>query len=176
MPTIPSTAPGVRPPYPGVMSIQVQVGELADAMAVYRFAYLVTVGDDGRAHVVAVTPRWEGDALVVGGLGRRSAANLAARPAVTLVWPPLEPEGYSLILDGEARILADGAAAGGDAATGTGPDSAAAVTIVPGRAVLHRPAPGAGVAAGPADGSAAAPGAGGSGCTSDCVDLGLGKA
>ncbi|HET8591643.1 MAG TPA: pyridoxamine 5'-phosphate oxidase family protein, partial [Nakamurella sp.] len=83
------------------MSIQVQVGELADAMAVYRFAYLVTISDDGRAHVVAVTPRWDGRALIVEGLGRRSAANLAARPAVTLVWPPLEPQGYSLILDGE---------------------------------------------------------------------------
>lgn len=37
-----------------------QVSELADAMAVYRFAYLVTISDDGRAHVVAVTPRWDG--------------------------------------------------------------------------------------------------------------------
>jgi hypothetical protein len=159
------------------VSIQVQVGELADAMAVYRFAYLVTISDDGRAHVVAVTPRWDGRALIVEGLGRRSAANLAARPAVTLVWPPLEPQGYSLILDGE--VSGDAAAAddpegrtAGDAA-GTGDGAAAAVTIVPGRAVLHRPAPGVGQETGSGE---LASGAGGSGCTSDCVDLDLGKA
>jgi hypothetical protein len=168
------------------VSIQVQLGELADAVAVYRFAYLVTIAEDGRAHVVAVTPRWDGDALVVGGLGRRSVANLASRPAVTLVWPPLEPAGYSLILDGEAH---SGDAAGGHAGAGepagvadparaaqqagVADQGGAAVTIIPSRAVLHRPAPGAASAAGTGAGKAAAPGA--DGCASDCVEVDLGN-
>lgn len=160
--------------YPGSVSIQVQLGELADAMAVYRFAYMVTMSDDGRAHVVAVTPHWDGGALVVDGIGRRSAANLAARPAVTLVWPPLEPAGYSLILDGQAQGGDGDAGNGRDAEPAGAEPAGAAVTIVPSRAVLHRPAPGARSAAGPDAGQPAVSGAAAPGCVSDCVEIGLG--
>ena len=106
------------------MSVKVELGELASTVERYGFAYLVTVGDAGRAHVLAVSPVVEGDGLVVDGVGGHTEANVAARPHVTLVWPPVEPGGYSLLVDGSAT--ADGST----------------VTVVPAKAVLHRPAAG----------------------------------
>ena len=103
--------------------------------------FLLTVSDDGRPHVVAVTARWEGDALVMGA-GRSSSRNAGARPHVSVLWPPAEPGGYSLIVDGEAAVAPR-------------PDGGE-VTLRPTRAVLHRPGP-------PADD--------GSSCGSDCVPL-----
>jgi hypothetical protein len=85
----------------------------------------VTVSDAGAAHVIAVTPRITTDGVVVDALGRHSIANATTHPSVTLVWPPTQPGGYSLIVDGGVVI---------------GDDS---VTVSPARAVLHRPAPGA---------------------------------
>jgi hypothetical protein len=64
---------------------------MADTWARYHFAYLLTVGDKERAHVVAVHPTLAHDALLVGNLGRKIRANLAAYPLVTLVWPPTDP-------------------------------------------------------------------------------------
>jgi hypothetical protein len=106
------------------VSVKVDVGELAARLAEYRFAYLITVGDDRRAHLVAVTPLLDGDHLVVDGVGRHSTANAAATPDVTLVWPPTSEGGYSLIVDGTA-VVADGT-----------------VQVTPAKAILHRPAPG----------------------------------
>jgi hypothetical protein len=82
-------------------------------------AHLVTVGDGGRPHVVAVRVRWEGDELAAGA-GRHTAANMAARPGVTLLWPAPPGQAYSLIVDGTARV--DGESA----------------RVRPTRAVLHR--------------------------------------
>lgn len=102
------------------MSIDVAMDQLADTMANYRFAYLLTVTEDGRAHAVAVTPTVSGAQLVVDELGHRSRDNAAARPSVSLLWPPTQPEDYSLIVDGESS------------------ESGAGLTIRPTRAVLHR--------------------------------------
>ncbi|HZR82353.1 MAG TPA: pyridoxamine 5'-phosphate oxidase family protein [Candidatus Binatia bacterium] len=104
-------------------------------------AYLLTVGDDGRPHAVHVSVRWEGDVLVA-EVGKRSAANALARPAVSLVYPLRTPDDYSLIVDGTAT-----------AATGA---SAPQLRIAAARAVLHRPA--------------AAPDPAAS-CAADCVPL-----
>jgi hypothetical protein len=106
------------------MSLKVELGELAKTLEPYGFAYLVTVGDGGRAHVLAVTPVLGGDGLVVGGVGRHSQENATERPDVTLVWPPAEPGGFSLLVDGAATV---------DGET---------ITVAPTKAVLHRPAPG----------------------------------
>jgi hypothetical protein len=38
------------------MSVKVDLDQLADALADFTFAYLITVGDDHRAHTVAVAP------------------------------------------------------------------------------------------------------------------------
>jgi hypothetical protein len=104
------------------MSVTVDLGRLADELAGYTFAYLVTVGDDYRAHTVAVEPIFEGGVFDVGPVGGATNRNLSAHPAVTLVWPPAGRGGYTLIVDGRA----DGS------------------RIVPELAVLHRKAqPGA---------------------------------
>jgi hypothetical protein len=133
------------------MSIPVELAELADAMAVYRFGYLLSTADDGRAHVVAAVPTIPDGVLTVTGLGRRTSANIAARPEVTVLWPPADPAGYSLILDGRASVADQGA-----------------VTIVPERAVLHRPPQPAADAPDPAVAGDPAPG-----CESDCVEIPL---
>jgi len=105
-----------------------------------RAPYLLTVGDDARPHAVAVAAAWEGAALAM-EVGQRSASNAAARPQVSLLWPPNEPGGYSLIVDGTAAP-----ARGGDR-----------IAVTPTRAVLHRPA---------ATADDAKPG-----CSADCVQI-----
>ena len=83
--------------------------------------YLVTVSDEGRAHVLSVFADAYADGLVVDGVGRHTQANAAAHPDVTLVFPR-EAGGYTLLVDGRAAV---------DDTT---------VTIVPAKAILHRPA------------------------------------
>ena len=114
------------------MSVKVDLAKLADTMADYDFAYLLTVSDQQRPHAVAVRPVILEEALAVGGLGSRTLANLAERPDVTLLFPPRESGGYSLIVDGRASTD-DGSTA-----------------VAPTHAVLHRPAD---HVARPADGS-----------------------
>jgi hypothetical protein len=104
------------------MSVKVDLDRLGETMGGYDFAYLLTVSDDCRAHAVAVQPRLDAGSLHVAGLGNRTRANLTARAAVTLLFPPREQGGYSLIVDGEATTRDDGA------------------SVVPSHAVLHRPA------------------------------------
>ena len=106
------------------MSVKVELDELAARLDEYGFAYLVTVSDAGAAHVIAVTPRLTADGVVADALGRHSIANATAHPAVTMVWPPTQAGGYSLIVDGTATV---------------GDES---ITVSPTKAVLHRPAPG----------------------------------
>lgn len=86
--------------------------------------YLLTVGDDHRAHATAVTVEWHDDELMM-SVGARSARNAAARPEVSLLWPPFEAGGYSLISDGVVRDVGD-----------------ERLAFAPTRAVLHRPAVG----------------------------------
>jgi ketosteroid isomerase-like protein len=87
-------------------------------------AYLVTVAPDtARPHVVSVSVGWDGDALVCGA-GSRTAANVGAGADVTLLWSPIAGDGYSLIVDGPARVV-DGVG---------GP----VVSVRPVGAVLHR--------------------------------------
>ena len=103
------------------MSIKVDIDELASALKEFSYAYLITVGADHRAHAIAIQPVLAGGVLELGTPGATTSRNLEQNGVVTLVWPPREPGGYSLIVDG----------------TGTpGPS----LTVTPQRAVLHRPA------------------------------------
>ncbi|WP_374023093.1 pyridoxamine 5'-phosphate oxidase family protein [Mycobacterium sp. HNNTM2301] len=121
---------------------QVDVERLAAALPDYPFAYLVTVDDDYRVHTVTVEPRLREATLDVGLIGGRTRQNLAQRRDVTLLWPPTEPGGYSLIVDGTAEVSDAG--------------DAVRLEVVPTRALLHREAdPGS-------------PGAA-KGCLHDCV-------
>jgi hypothetical protein len=129
---------------------KVDVERLAAALPDYPFAYLITVDDGYRVHTVTVEPRLRGTILDVGLIGGRTRQNLAERRDVTLLWPPPEPGGYSLIVDGAAEITAEGPA----------DDEAARLGVVPTRALLHREA------------DADSPGAA-RGCLHDCVVFSL---
>lgn len=105
------------------MSIEVKLPQLGEVLSRYRFAYLVTVGEDAQAHVVAVRPTLTNDTLLIREPGSRTRAALAAHATVTLVWPPADPDDYSLIVDGVGSMRDD------------------ELAVAPTRAVLHRPAP-----------------------------------
>jgi hypothetical protein len=104
------------------MSVKVDLGQLADALADFTFAYLVTVGSDYHAHAVAIEPVFRDGIFDVGPIGNSTRRNLDAHADVTLLWPPKDPGGYTLIVDGVASPTED------------------ALTVEPTRAVLHRPA------------------------------------
>jgi hypothetical protein len=109
--------------YASAMSIPVAIADLAAATSEYGYAYLLTVRDDLRAHVVAVTPTWDGESLVM-QVGRGTARNATRRPSISLCYPPRDEGGYSLIVDGDAVVEDD-----------------STITFAPTAAVLHRPAP-----------------------------------
>lgn len=108
------------------MSIPVALPDLADVVARYRFAYLMTTNADGTPRAVAVSTMTQGDSLMVNGAGRRTLDNARARPAVGLVWPPSADADHSLIVDGQATVTGE------------------SLLITATRAVLHRPAPASG--------------------------------
>jgi hypothetical protein len=85
------------------MSVKVDLDRLADELANYTYAYLVTVGDDFVAHTVAIEPVLADGVFDVGPVGGKTGRNLSAHPTVTLVWPPGERGGYTLIVDGHAN-------------------------------------------------------------------------
>ena len=61
------------------MSVAVGLDELRQTIAEFTTdPYLLSVGDDGRAHTVAVAVRWSGDELVVPA-GNTTATNATAR-------------------------------------------------------------------------------------------------
>lgn len=124
------------------MSVPVPLDQLRAAIAERgASAYVLTVSDDARPHVVHGPVWWEGDRLVA-EVGKRSVANATARPSVSLLYPVRSADDYSLIVDGSAAPA---------------PDGAPRLLITPAKGVLHRPAP------------AAEPST--SGCEHDCVPL-----
>ena len=105
----------------GRVSIPVEIGDLAAALERFGSGYLLTT-TDGRVKVVTVDPVVDDGDLRIASPGRGTLANLATNPAVTLVLPPLEHHGHSLLVDGTAAV--------------DGED----VRVTPTSAVLHRPA------------------------------------
>ena len=103
------------------MSKPVDMQVLAKTVADYGFAYLITIADGDRIHISAVRPTFEGESLFVPEPSSRVRANMGQRPKVSLVWPPREPDGYSLIVDGVSQLEGDN------------------LRVVPSRAILHRP-------------------------------------
>ncbi len=85
------------------MSVKVDLDQLADALTDYTFAYLVTVDDGYKAHTVAVDPVLADGVIDVGPVGGSTRRNLTAHSDVTLVWPPAQRGGYTLIVDGKGR-------------------------------------------------------------------------
>jgi hypothetical protein len=125
------------------VSVSVPLDRLRTAIAeTDRAPYLLTTADDGRPHSVAVDFAWRDDTLVL-PVGNRTLVNARARPNISLLWPPKEPDGYSLIVD--AIVMETMGSGNGDNA----------VCVRPTTAVLHRPA------TGPTE----------PGCAADCVSL-----
>lgn len=85
------------------------------------FAYLITVSPHGGIHTSVVHPTVDAHAVTVGGVSDRVRRNAGANARVSLVWPPADATGHSLIVDGTASLAAD-------------------LTLAPTRAILHRPA------------------------------------
>lgn len=127
---------------------KVDLQRLAAALDDFPYAYLITVDEDYRVHTVTVEPTLRDGILDVGLIGGCTRKNLAQHADVTLLWPPLESGGYSLIVDGRAQSV--------DATAET-----ARLGVVPTRALLHREAdsPAGTVAA--------------KGCLHDCVVFAL---
>ncbi|WP_182347715.1 pyridoxamine 5'-phosphate oxidase family protein [Tomitella gaofuii] len=119
---------------------------LEQALPHYGSAYLLTVSDAARPHVVEVTAQLTAGLLEVRGHGRRSTSNAEARSEVTVLWPATDPGGRALIVDGRASVAED------------------RLFLTVARAILHRSGDAAGDAA-PADA-----------CISDCVELGFTRA
>jgi len=102
------------------VSIAVALEELSGKLAEYPWCYLVTSGEE-RPHLIAVKP-----SIVKDGLrcetGHSSRANVIRNPMVVLMFPPSQPDGLSLLVDGEGEVNGDG------------------VVVRPTWAVLHRSA------------------------------------
>lgn len=108
------------------MSIPVELQGLAEQIDERTMGpYLLTSDDDGRPHATAIALRWDG-ATLVGPCGRSTGRNITERPVVSVLWPPNEPGGYSLIVDADAT-------SGGD-------EGSLVARLVPTHAILHRPA------------------------------------
>ena len=103
------------------MSIPVDVADLARALEDFGAGYLLTVGESGAVKVVTVEPTVVDGALLVAGPGRGTLTNLARSATVTLAFPPPQPRGFTLLVDGTGEV--------------DGED----VRIAPTGAVLHRP-------------------------------------
>ena len=106
-------------------------------------AYLVTVSAQGGPHTVYATVRWEGGVFVADA-GATTAANAAARPIVSLLYPVRADGDYSLIVDGTAVVEAG--------------EGGPRLRVTPSKAVLHRQGPSPDPA---------------SSCGADCVPLPL---
>ncbi len=119
---------------------KVDLKRLVAALADYPFAYLITVDDYYRVHTVTVEPvlrdfpdhgESAGAVLDIGLIGGHTRENLAHRSDVTLLWPPPEPGGYSLIVDGRAEAA--------ESEVQPKPETAR-FGVIPTRALLHRAA------------------------------------
>lgn len=101
------------------MSVVVDLAEIPDRLREFDRGYLLTASD-GLVKAVSVRATAQSGALVVAAPGGGSLRNIGANPSVTLLFPPLEAGGMSLLVDG--RAAADGAD----------------VRVTPSGAVLHR--------------------------------------
>lgn len=127
------------------MSIVVDLAELARALSRHPTAYLLLSGDE-RPHVGEVEARMEPGStrVVLGHPGRTARRVLGERPEVTLLLPPYETDGYSLVVDGTAALVGE------------------EIHLRPSHAVLHRrPRP---------DPGSVAPSSA-TGCAGDCHPL-----
>jgi hypothetical protein len=124
------------------MNVEVALDRLRAAVGEREAgAYVLTVSDEGYPHSVHQDVQWEAGALVC-DVGARTAANAAARPRVSLLFPVRRDGDYSLIVDGLGTVESG--------------ERGPRLRVSPTRAVFHRPGP-------PPDPA--------SSCSADCVPV-----
>lgn len=102
-----------------------EIDDLTRVLGDFDAGYLLTVHPlepPAWVKVVSVRPSLVDGTLVINAPGRGSLANVRANPAVTVVWPPRQAGGMSLIVDGGAECAGDD------------------VRVTPTGGVLHKPA------------------------------------
>ncbi len=108
------------------MSLKVELVDLEGKATEHGAGYLLSAGSSGGPHAMHLVfgmTTADDSVTATCAVGRTGRANIEVNPAVTLLWPPAETGGYSLIADGQASCDAEGQVA---------------ITIT--GAVLHRPA------------------------------------
>ena len=144
------------------MSIPVELAHLRAKAAEYTWAYVLTVRPDATPHLVSISPQWSdqsgddagSDAMILLCVSAGTARNATVGATITLCYPPLDHDGYSLIVDGTAGAV--------DQVEGSPsvdvPDGKQLIRFSPTGAVLHR---------------SATPGFANSatGCANDCLPL-----
>jgi|MEHZ01.4.fsa_nt_MEHZ011177882.1_3 hypothetical protein len=144
------------------MSIPVELAHLRAKTAEYTWAYLLTVRPDATPHLVSISPQWSdqsgddagSDAMILLCVSAGTARNATVGATITLCYPPLDHDGYSLIVDGTAGAVDQG----GASPSIDVPDGKQLIRFSPTGAVLHR---------------SATPGFANSatGCANDCLPL-----
>lgn len=101
----------------------------ATALPYGNTPFLLYVGSSGTARVnhVAVQLSEGSDQVIVTGIGRGVAKTLTPDLVLSLLWPPYDQDGFSLIADGTGTMDGEG--------------DAARLILTISAAVLHRPAP-----------------------------------
>ncbi|MCP3939397.1 MAG: pyridoxamine 5'-phosphate oxidase family protein [Actinomycetia bacterium] len=105
------------------MSIKVELDKLAEEMATRTIGYLITVDSEGPPHLGQANLHWV-EGRIVAGAGKTACRHVAGGRPVSVMWPPVEEGGHTLIVDGTAEIVGEG--------------DAAEVHITPTWAILHR--------------------------------------
>jgi hypothetical protein len=109
------------------MSIRVEMADLPAQIVSRGSGFLLSSIMDSRPHAASFNfqvAAAEGQVQLRCAAGQTARANCQRRPAVTLLFPRPDEEGFTLIVDGEARV-----------------DDDDHVVITAVGAVLHRPAP-----------------------------------
>ncbi|MDF1603338.1 pyridoxamine 5'-phosphate oxidase [Nocardioides sp. YIM 152315] len=104
------------------MSVVVDLADLPERLQEFDRGYLLS-SRDGLVKAVSVRAARDDGTLRISTPGRGSVANVGANPKVTLLFPPLDNPGMTLLVDGIS-------AADGDD-----------VVVTPTGAVLHKPVP-----------------------------------
>ena len=103
------------------MAVTEPLQRLRQEMATFGGSpYLLTVTEEHRPHCATVEVTCNDEDLVITSPGSHGATDPREHPQVSLLWPPAEPGGYALIVDGTA------------VAKGT------ELVVRPTRAVMHR--------------------------------------
>lgn len=90
------------------MSIEVELPRLLEVAAGFgTVPMMLTTDEDDRPRAAATSLSWDGTTTRA-RVGRRSLANAAARPLVSLLWPAPPGERFALLVDGTVVAVTPG--------------------------------------------------------------------